>query len=190
LLGAGWGAVSSLTNDVSSPYGMIGSQMVDTGWAWAAEVASLIANAGWAWAGIAVAAGWLVGARARGAVAGVVALIAMTTAYYGMDSVLLREPFALYWYEMRVWWLASLVFGPILGAVGGRIGSPGVIGLIAGLTVPVGAAVEMIWLPRWDTPGGDAALDWMRLIVLAAAAVSACIVVGRFLVAARHRQPA
>lgn len=189
VLGAGWGAVSSLTNDVSSPYGTIGSRMVDTGWAWAAEVASLIANAGWAWAGVAVAAGWLVGARARGAADGVLALIAMTTAYYGMDSVLRQEPFASYWYEMRVWWLASLVFGSALGAVGGSIGRPGVIGLVAGLTVPIGAVVEMIWLPRWNAPGGDATLDWVRMIVWAAAAVGACVVVARFLVAARGHRP-
>lgn len=189
MLGAGWGALSSLTNDVSSPYGTIGSRIVDSGWAWAAEVASLIANAGWTWAGMAVAAGWLVGGSARGAAAGVLALIAMSTAYYGMDSVLLQEPFVSYWYEMRVWWLASLVFGSALGAVGGSIGRPGVIGLIAGLTVPVGATVEMIWLPRWDTPRGDAALDWVRMIVWAAAAASACVVVARFLVAARRRRP-
>ena len=107
VLGAGWGAVSSLTNAAVSPVGV---------------GASLIANAGWAWAGVAVAAGWLVGARARGAVAGVLALIAMTTAYYGMDSVLRQEPFASYWYEMRVWcsraWTSGRPSVPWAGASG------------------------------------------------------------------------
>jgi hypothetical protein len=38
----------------------------------------------------------LADARARGAVAGVLALVAATTAYYGMDSILRQEPFAWY----------------------------------------------------------------------------------------------
>lgn len=175
VLGAGWGAVSSLTNAADSPAG---------------RVASLIANAGWAWAAVAVAAGWLAGTFVRGAVAGALALVAATAAYYGTDAALRQEPFASYRDEMRAWWLAGVVLGSALGAVGASIRRPGVVGLVAGLTVPVGAAVEMAWLPRW--PGGadaDPALGWARLLVWAAAAAIAGGVVARFLLAARRRRP-
>lgn len=47
-VGGGYGAATSLINDASSPYGMIGIQMVGTGWAWAAEVASRLLGVGWA----------------------------------------------------------------------------------------------------------------------------------------------
>lgn len=73
MLGAVWGALSSFTNAEASPFGV---------------AVAVVVNAGWAWAGVAVAAGWVVRTVVRGAAAGVLALIAMTTAYYGMDSIL------------------------------------------------------------------------------------------------------
>lgn len=190
-VGVVFGAATSLVNDVSSPYGMIGSQLGGTGLMWPAEVASKLLDAGWAWAGLAVATGWLAGANARGAIAGVLALLAATTGYFGMDSILWDEPgidsglwdglssFYLYWPEMRFWWLASLASGPILGVVGASIRRPGVIGLLAGLTVPVGASVQMIWLTG-APPEADPALDWARAIVWLGAAVGAVIVIARF----------
>ena len=164
VLGAAWGALSSFTNAEAKPFGV---------------AAALVVNAGWAWAGVAVAAGWVVGTAARGAAAGVLALLAMTTAYYGMDSIFRHEPFGSYWYEMRVWWLASLVFGAVLGAIGGSIRRPGLVGLLAGLTVPVGATVEMILLPREGAAFGivNPVYDWLRPVVWAvAAAVTAGLV--------------
>ena len=138
---------------------------------------------GWAWAGLAVAVGWLVGA-ARGSVAGALTLLAATTSYYGVDSLLREEPLASYWGEMLLWWSASVVLGSALGAVGASIGRPGVIGLLAGLTVPVGAAVQTIWLPS-SPPAATPAETWARTIVLVAAAVGTGIVIARF--AARSR---
>ena len=76
-----------------------------------ATVMSVILDVGWAWAALAVAAGWLAGTPARGALAAVLALLAATTAYYALDSVLRQEPFALYWPELQRWWLASLPSG-------------------------------------------------------------------------------
>ncbi len=177
-VGAGFGAATSLINDLSSPYGMIGSRIGDTGWRWAAEVASHLLDAGWAWAGLAIAAGWLAGASARGAVAAILSLLAATTAYYGMDSVLLEETFAGYWHETRFFWLASVVLGSPLGVVGASIGRPGVIGLLAGLTLPVGATVQTIWLT--DDPMMTTAANWARVIVWVAAAVGAGVVITRF----------
>lgn len=69
-------------------------------------------------------AGWLAGAPARGAVAGVLALIAATTVYYGVDSIVGEGQFAWYWPELVRWWLASVVCGSVLGTVGGTAGGP------------------------------------------------------------------
>lgn len=176
-LGVGFGATASFSNSVGSP-----GRTVPTGWARVAEVASLLLGAGWAWAALAVAAGWLVGAKVRGAGAGIAALIAATTTYYGLDSVLRGEPLALYRAEMLLWCVVSLVIGSALGVVGASIRRPGVIGLIAGLTVPVGAAVQMAVLP----PGFNGYIAnpeavWARLIVWVAAALSVAIVMNRFL---------
>ena len=185
-VGGGFGAATSLINDVSSPYGSIGSRLVGTGWAWATEVASLLVDQGWAWAGLAVAMGWLAGAGARGAVAGVLALLAATTSYYGTDSVLREETFAMYWGEMlQWWWPASVVLGPPLGAAGASIGRPGVIGLLAGLTVPVGATIQMVLLFPSDPLLATPAEDWARAITLVAAAVGAGVVVARFMTRSR-----
>jgi hypothetical protein len=127
-LGAAFGATASLLNDLSSPYGELGGHVADAGWTWLPELASVVVGRGWAWAALAVAAGWLAGTRGRGATAGVLALIWATTAYYCMDSVLRREPLDLYWAEMLRWWLAGLLFGALLGAVGATIRSIGLIG--------------------------------------------------------------
>ncbi|MFD2090662.1 hypothetical protein [Blastococcus deserti] len=105
------------------------------------------------------------------------------TTYYATDAVVRQEPFALYWPEMRVWWLVALVLGSVLGPAGAGIRRSGVVGLVAGL---VGAAVEMIWLPRWPVDP-DAALEPVRWAVWAAAAVAAGLVLRRFLVGARPR---
>ncbi len=65
-----------------------------------------------------------------------------------------NEPFSLYGEEMRFWWLAALLFGAALGVVGACIVRSGVVGLLAALTVPLGAAVQMAILP----PGLEGAL--------------------------------
>lgn len=183
-VGAGFGAATSLVNDVSYPYGMIGSQIVDTHLHWGLEVVSKLIGVGWSWAGLAVAMGLLVGTSIRGAVAGVLALLAATTAYSGMDALLLEESLAWLWYELLLWWTMSIVFGPVLGVVGASIRRPGVIGLLAGLTLLVGASVEMILLSS-DSLGGSPALNWAQMIVWVAAAVGACVAITRFIVGLR-----
>src|SRR5690606_27075548 len=132
-------------NDVSSQYGLLGSRLIDIpGWAPVTKVASQLLDAGWAWAALAVAAGWLARTPLRGAIAGPLALIAATAAYFVMDSVLRGDP--LLQFEVLVWWVASLIFGAPLGVIGAGIRRPGAIGLLAALTVPIGATVQMIWL--------------------------------------------
>ena len=169
-LGAGWGVLSSVTNAAASSLG---------------AAASLLVNSGFAWAAVAVAAGALLRRRPQGALAGVLALLTMTTAYYGADSVLRREAFSMYLAELQFWAVAALLLGSVLGFVGASTGRPGVVGLLAGLTVPVGAAVEMFWLPRWPTgPTAPPALDEVRIGVLAVAALAAAVVI-----AAHARRP-
>ena len=132
-LGAGFGATASLSNAGASQL---------------AVVVSILLGAGWAWAGLAVAAGWLAGRTGtRAALAAVLALLAATTAYYALDSVLRDEPFGLYQQELHRWWLASAVCGPLLGVVGAYVERPGARGLLAALTVPAGALVQMVVHP-------------------------------------------
>lgn len=141
-----------------------------------ARFAGYLLNSGWLWASVAVAAGWWTGTRGRGAVAGPLALLATTGAYYATDSVVRGESMTSYWYEMRVWFVASIVVGSVLGIVGASARRPGPWGLLARLAVPVGAAVEMVWLPRWDHRFGlDPALDLARILVWVASAL--CMVV-------------
>jgi len=177
-LGAAFGAATSLSNGLASPFEPDSY----------ARLPSLILDAGWAWAALAVAAGLRADAPARGAALGVAALLAATTVYYGTDSMVRDEPLAWYWPELLRWYLASLAFGPALGGVGAYAKRPGLTGLLARLAVPVGAAAQMIVLP----PGSGAApltpdLRWAQVIVLVAAGVAVALVVTHFLLAVRSR---
>ena len=189
-LGAGFGATTSLINDVSSPYGELGGRMKD--WTWVtqgAEVGSLLLDVGWAWAAVAVAAGWLAGGIGRAAAAGAVSLMSATASYYVMDSLLRDESLTGYLGETRYWWLASLTLGPPLGVVGAGLLRYGVIGLLAGLTVPVGALVQTVFLQPGLASSSREAADWALVIVSAAAVASISLVVARFLTQ-RSRRPA
>ncbi|WP_051774609.1 hypothetical protein [Streptomyces sp. NRRL S-237] len=146
-VGAGFGAATSLMNAISSPYSALGTPLAGTVWAGAAKVLSLLMDSGWAWAALAVATGWLARTWARGALVGALALIAATAAYYVMDAFARDEPLAWYESDLALWWAASVLFGTALGVVGAAIRRPGAIGLLAALTVPVGAAVQMILMP-------------------------------------------
>jgi hypothetical protein len=182
-LGVAFGALTSITNGIASPSDR--GDLVTF-----VRVTSLILAAGWAWAALAVVAGWLAGTPARGAVSGVVALTAATTAYYGMDSIVRQEPLAWYGPEMLRWWLASVVCGPALGAIGAYARRPGLVGLLAGLAIPVGAAVQMIVLPpAGGSPIETAPESWARLVVVGAASAAAAVVVARFVLVESRRRP-
>ncbi|WP_351236391.1 hypothetical protein [Streptomyces sp. NPDC002133] len=140
--GLGFGAATSLVNALSSPYGDLGMPLTGTVWAKGAKVLSLLMDAGWAWAALAVVMGWLAGTRARGALVGALALVAATVAYYVTDAFVWGAGT-----DMVAWLVVGLPFGLVLGAVGAAIRRPGLIGLLAALTVPVGAAVQMAVLP-------------------------------------------
>jgi hypothetical protein len=190
-IGAVFGALDSAANAVSSPYTSIGSSAEGTGWAGVAKVLGFLVDAGWAWAAVGLTAGWLAGERLRGAVAGGVALLVATTAYYGTDSWLRGETFSRYWPEIARWWIAAVVLGAILGGVGAVIRHPGIVGLLAGLVVPVGAALEMVLMPP-GFGGRPVPVEAVcaRWIVWAAAAVTAALVVVRATRVRRATQPA
>ncbi|MFI6060966.1 hypothetical protein [Streptomyces sp. NPDC051286] len=173
--GAGLGAATSLVNALSSPYAELGAPLTGTVWASAAKVLSLLMDAGWSWAALAVAMGWLARTRALGALAGALALIAATGAYYVTD--------ALVWgagTEMIRWWVVGLPFGLVLGAVGAAIRRPGLTGLLAALTVPVGAAVQMVVLPPGPHLTVTSAMVLAEVIVWTASALGAGWAVRRF----------
>lgn len=185
-VGGGFGATTSLINDISSPYGMIGGQIADTGWAWTlrvAEVVSRLVGVGWAWAALAIVMGYLAGkggSGVRSVVAAVLTLLAATTAYYGMDSILREESLAGYWWEISFWWPASVATGLVFGVVGAGIRRPGVIGLLCGLAIPVGASAWVVWEASgmlYVSP----AMHWARAIVWVCSVMVAGIFIARFI---------
>ena len=169
------GVVDSAVNHVPVMLGEVGTARAERGgWSQAAEFASLILDAGWAWAATAVLAGWLVSRHPRpapavwrGALAGGLALVFATSAYYGADLVF--DGGAWWGMATRYWLVGSLVFGPPLGAVGALIRRPGPIATAAALLVPAGAVLQMLLLP--PPPDSRMAVP-VRLCIWGAAALA------------------
>ncbi|SEN70965.1 hypothetical protein [Nonomuraea pusilla] len=192
-VGGAFGAATGLVNALSFQLRDFESRADTTGGVSPVEIASVLIDSGWAWAGLAVAVGWLFTrsgerlspALARAAAVGALALLAATAAYSVVDTVRNGTPLSS-WYrsEAIVWWVTSVVFGAPLGAVGGCARRPGVIGLLARATVPVGAAVQMLLQP----PGRNERIELIgQAIVLTAAAVALGLILVRFLGERRRR---
>jgi hypothetical protein len=172
------GVVDSVVNHVPVLLGEVGTARADRGrWSQAAEFASLILDAGWAWAATAVLVGWLVSRQTRpvsgilrGALAGGLALVFATAAYYGADLVFDGGT----WWGMvtRYWLIGSLLLGPVLGAAGTLIRRGGPAATAAALLVPAGATLQMALLP----PPADSrmAVPVQLTTWLAAAAATVC----------------
>lgn len=182
-VGAAFGAATSLVNALARRTVDLESRAAATsGWSFM-EIVSILFDSGWAWAGLAVLTGRLAtrAARrplARGAVAGLLSLLAATVAYYAFDTVIHDVPLGSYVAETLYWWTASALFGPILGAVGACTRRPGAVGLLAALTVPVGAAVQMVVQP----PGRNEVLTAIgQWVVWTVALVSIAVVLVHFL---------
>ena len=171
-LGVSFGATASLSNSGSSQL---------------AVVVSLLLGAGWAWAGPAVTSGWLQATDRSGTRRGPFTARG-DNCVHALDSVLREEPFGLYQQELHRWWLSSAICGPLLGVVGAYVQRPGVRGLLAALTVPAGALVQMVVYP----PGaGNLIVTFeMRLaqaIVLIGSGLVAVAALMRFLAEQRRR---
>lgn len=182
-LGAGFGAVTSLANALSGEFADLESREHTTGGWSVPEIVSVVLDSGWAWAGLAICAGWLLTRTSRslvhGAVVGPVALLAAVAAYALVDTARSGAPLSDWIHsEPYVWWIAAVVFGAPLGVVGACAHLPGVVGLLARLTLPIGAAVQMVVLP----PGrNEVVRDIGQVVVWTAAALFAVYVVAHAL---------
>lgn len=175
LAGVGYGVTTSALNALSSPFGELAGTWLQSG----LRVLSTMTGAGWAWAALAVAAGWSSRSRRWGAAAGALALVAATTAYYGLDNVLREEPVVDS--DILLWSAGAALLGPPLGVIGAYLGRPGPLGLLAALTVPVGAGVQVVVLPQGVGGVQDAPeAVWARWIVAGAAVVAVILVVRRW----------
>jgi hypothetical protein len=181
-VGAAFGAGTSLINNVPAMLGEVGrAHSDDSAATWIAIFLSLILDSGWAWAALGFVLGWLTGTPTRlviAAVAGATGLLMATASYYvtdllfGIDADL---PTVGYWV------IRAFVFGPPLGVSGALARSPGPVGFLAGLTVPVGAAMNtLLFPPGSGVPGESSATAYAELSVWTAAAVGAVAVTLRF----------
>ncbi|QFG24136.1 DUF6518 family protein [Actinomadura sp. WMMB 499] len=181
-IGGAFGAATSLLNALSSPYTAVGGAFADTVAGPVLQVVSRLLGVGWAWAALAVAVGCLARRPVHGALAGAAALLAATAAYYVLDPVLRQEPFGMHAGALLFWGIAAAVAGPPLGALGSRIGRPGPVGLLAGLVVPAGAALEMLVFrgphPLVPLSAAEQVARWT--VLAGAAAVALVVVVRRF----------
>ncbi len=151
--GLAMGAGAAAVNNVPIFLGEVGEARRDrSGWSQAAEFVSLILDSGWAWAAMAVAVGWLVSRGVRpivgvfvGALAGCVALLAATVVYDRLEA-LFQDGTGGGW-RLQHWLVLGVVLGLPLGAVGATIRRPGPVGVLAGLVVPIGAALNVVVLP-------------------------------------------
>lgn len=180
-VGAGYGLATALGNWLASLFGPLGVRPAGTGWSWVAQIPSILLDTGWAWAGVAVVAGWVVRGRFRGAAAGASALLVATATYYLTGCLLEGASPAWYSGEIRYWSYVSAVCGAALGVVGASTRRPGATGLLSGLIVPLGAAVQMAVLPpSAGAPIVTPAMMWAPFIVWTAAAAAIGLVVARF----------
>jgi uncharacterized protein DUF6518 len=178
------GAADSVVNHVPALFNVVGAARADRGgWFQAAEFVSLILDAGWGWAATAVLVGWLVSrppqpasGLAQAALAGGLALAAASSAYYGVD--LLFDGGSWWGWVTRFWLIASVLLGPLLGVAGALIRRHGLIGTVAALVVPAGAALQMVLLP--PAQESRMAQPMQVSVWIAAAAVTVMVVVRNY----------
>jgi hypothetical protein len=192
-IGAGFGAATAFMNALALGHADLESRAYTTsGWSYP-EIISVLLDSGWAWAGCGVAVGWAVTrggdgrrtAPALGAVAAALALLAATIAYGIGEAVADGGQTPWFGADELVWGTASIVLGAPLGAIGACARRPGAVGLLARLTVPVGAAVQMVVLP----PGRNEVVQAIgKTIVWTGAAASITLIVAHFIVTQRRRR--
>ncbi|MDT0471022.1 hypothetical protein RM863_02560 [Streptomyces sp. DSM 41014] len=192
-----------LTGTVPGRTAKVLSLLLDAGWSWAvlAVLAGAVAGAA---AGLGVAgsvrgagaglgaagpvpgAGTVAGAGlgiaglVRGAAAGVVSLAVASTAYYAMDTVVFDGGT-----DTLLWVVVSVPFGSVLGAIGAAARRPGAVGLLAALTVPAGAAAQMLLIPPRPHLTVTASIVVAETVVWTGAALGTALAVRRFLLQRR-----
>lgn len=187
VIGVTFGAAVSLVNNVPAMLGEVGqAHSQDSAATWAAIFLSLILDSGWAWATLAFVLGWLAGTQGRrvmaalvGASAGAAGLIAATVTYYSTDRLFGIE---FSWGATTFWLVRAVAFGLPLGAMGSVTSWRSAVASLAALTIPAGAAINMLLLPmRHGLPGESSAAGWAQLSVWIAAVAGAALVVARYL---------
>ena len=170
MIGSTLGAATA-TADTAA--GGLGQTSWDRAW-------GMLLNAGFVWAGSAVLAGWLVSRSGlvAGAAAGCVVLVCAVAGYYTYGVTLGdRADVGLSALSgvIRLWLVASVVAGPLLGATGVWTRRGDVLGLLARLVVPAGALTEMLVVRRLGagTFRVDPALAWIQAFVVTAAVLGA-----------------
>lgn len=149
------------------------------------RVASLVVNSGAVWAGLAVLGGWLVGSTLRGLVTGPLVLILAIVAYYVAGAVAGSENRDGSVDQIAYFALASLIAGPMLGAVGGMIRRPDLLGLLSALVVPMGVYVETIWRASTIQVQPDPARPLADAVLFALATVGVVVAVARYVAGRR-----
>ena len=183
FLGAALGLAAAATDVVAGG--------IDQTGAWRAL--DMLLNAGSVWAGLAVLCGWLLLTPGRGAVAGLLGLACAVAGYYAYGRISGdRADVGLGGLSgvIRVWAVAAVFAGPILGGVGALIRRAGVPGLVAALVVPVGTIAEMLLVHHLDL--GAFAIDpwlaWTQLGLILLACAGAVLAMLRTL-GIPHRVP-
>ncbi|MEU2730424.1 hypothetical protein ABZ650_22170 [Streptomyces griseoviridis] len=194
-----------LTGTVPGRTAKVLSLLLDAGWSWAAlavlagagaaaaaglGVAGSVRGAGTGLRAAGPARGAVAGAGlgivglVRGAAAGVVSLAVASTAYYAMDTVVFDGGT-----DTFLWVVVSVPFGSVLGAIGAAARRPGAVGLLAALTVPAGAAAQMLLIPPRPHLTVTASIVVAETVVWAGAALGTALAVRRFLLQRRTSRP-
>lgn len=158
IAGALFGVLVSLVNAASSPYTSLGASLTGTALATPLQVLSQMIGIGWAWAALGVVAGWWTRTLVRSGAAGALALLGAVVTYYVSDSVLLEQPVTDFAGELVLWGVASMVVGAPLGLIGALTHHRGLLGLMAALVVPAGAALQLLVVDPVLVRGQDTSL--------------------------------
>ncbi len=181
-------AVLSLASNV------ITQEELDGGWQEYAVVrrsVSTLLNAGTVWAGLAVLAGRQSTRWWTAALAGVLAAEAALVLHYALGRVLGIFPQGI-WASNLPWFVMAVVACAPLGVVGHLSRRTGHLGLLAAMTVPVGAVLEPFWR-GWFTD--QSPVRWPQAwavhvtgSVLLVAGIAGCVVVLRRRWASRRQR--
>ncbi|WP_424217206.1 hypothetical protein ACN20G_34540 (plasmid) [Streptomyces sp. BI20] len=159
------------------------------------HVVHLVTSAGWSWAALAFAVGWACRSWRRAAWAAPASLVVAVAAYYlvklGQGDYRRFSPelpgpvdtstWPIDWGNllghMVVWWIAALVFGPLLGAAGALARVPRPHTRLLLLAVPLTAVVDMsVRLPGNPELDGALTIDtWGVVRILAVLAAAAAL---------------
>jgi hypothetical protein len=146
---------------------------------------TFLLNAGWAWAAVPVWAGALQRTRVHAASVGPCAGAVAVFGYYLSDSVLGGTPFEAYWYEIIFRLVGFAIVGSAFALIGFAARSNTVAGLLARSFVPVGAFIEMIFVPRWPVVDAGPDLHVAQAIVWVAAPLAIVSFILRYLIVRR-----